>query len=332
LTVTSVNPGKLILLGEYAVLEGAPAIVSAVNKFAKIKIKNSTDNNFSVSAPNLNLYNINFNREINESQKEKLNFFLNLFSFIQHKNESIKPCSIEINTDDFYFENSNQKLGLGSSAAITVGLIESIYKFNEYEISNTEELFGIALQAHFEAQGKTGSGIDIASSAFGGTGIYKKTEKKFSFKHIKIPQDLYLIPIWSGSSTSTPQFVSKTNQLKEQNKILYNKIMQELSDLSKQGCKNLKRNNTVEFLNIVDEYFHVLDKLGTNAEISIISDVHKQISKIVKSCNGFYKPSGAGGSDIGIAFTNDKNIKNDIIEKINNSQFNYIKLDPFIKN
>jgi len=331
LTVSSFIPGKLILLGEYAVLEGAPAIVSAVNKFAKIEIKESNDNHFYISAPNLNLIDIKFQKGINKSQKKQLKLFLNIFSFILKKNNSLIPCKITIDTDDFYFENSKQKIGLGSSAAMTFGLIESIYKFNKFRIADKNDLFQIALQAHFEAQGKTGSGIDIAASAFGGVGIYSKIEKNLSFKHIKLPEDLYVIPIWTGYSTSTPQFVSKTNQLKQKKLKIYTQIMQELSELSTQGCEFILNDDTLSFLNVVNEYFESLDTLGKSAEIPIISDIHKKIAGIVKICNGFYKPSGAGGSDIGIAFTNDKDVKKDIIEKINNSQFKYIKLETYIK-
>lgn len=331
MTVSSLVPGKLILLGEYAVLEGAPAIVAAVNKFAKIEIEESNDNHCYISAPNLNLTDIKFQKEINESQKKQLNLFLNLFLFIQKKNKPLMPCNISIDTNDFYFENSNQKLGLGSSAALTVGLIESIYKFNNFEIGNQKELFEFSLQAHFEAQDKTGSGIDIAASSFGGVGIYSRTETNYSFKHVNLPEDLYIIPIWTGSSTSTPQYVSKTNQLKKQNKIKYNKVMKELFDLSNQGCEYLLRNDSVNYMQIVDEYFLALDTLGKSAEIPIISDVHKKIAGIVKSCEGFYKPSGAGGSDIGIAFTNDIAVKKNIIGKINYSQFKYIKLETYNK-
>jgi len=289
LTVTSLVPGKLILLGEYAVLEGAPAIVKAVNKFAKIEIKESNDSHFYISAPNLNLIDIKFLKEFKESQKKQLKLFLNLFTFISKKNNSLIPCKITIDTEDFYFENSKQKLGLGSSAALTVGLIESIYKFNNFRIGDKNELFQIALQAHFEAREKTGSGIDIAASAFGGVGIYSKTTKNFSFETISLPEDLYIIPIWTGSSTSTPQFVSKTNQLKKQNKIKYNKVIQKLSDLSKQGCDYFLRNDSVNYMQIVDKYFLALETLGKSAKIPIISDVNKKITGIVKRCIGLYK-------------------------------------------
>ena len=50
------------------------------------------------------------------------------------------------------------------------------------------------------------------------------------------------------------------------------------------------------------------------------------IANIIKDCGGFYKPSGAGGSDIGIAFTDNIETKNNIIEKIKKSPYKYIKL------
>ena len=80
-------------------------------------------------------------------------------------------------------------------------------------------------------------------------------------------------------------------------------------------------------MDVINKYYESLDELGTNSGIQIISETHEKIRKIIKKCNGFYKPSGAGGSDIGIAFTNDLKVKEKIIEKINESNFNYIKLE-----
>lgn len=341
MTVTSTTPGKLILLGEYAVLEGAPALVKAVNLFANITIKESQDNLFYISAPNLNLKDIKFNlksnqalifeEKLNDIQKQQLKLFTKEFEYIykhlHSKSNTLIPCNISIDTSDFYFEKSNQKLGLGSSAALTVGLIKSLLKFNNIHLINSDELFQLALQAHFEAQEKTGSGIDIAASTFGSSGIYKKTEAEFSYEYINLPEDLCIIPIWTGSSTSTPQFVSKTKQLKNTNPEKYNRIIKDLSELSIQGCNSLLKDDSKCFLNVIDKFYKSLDELGKNAGIPIISESHKIISEIVKQCNGFYKPSGAGGSDIGIAFTNDLKVKENIIKKINQSQFKYIKLE-----
>ena len=344
--VSTSTPGKLILLGEYAVLEGAPAIVTAVNKFAKIVLTKTDDSSFYINAPNLGIKDITFNIEndqfltfnnnLSSSELDQLSLFDKIFMFIYNfiKNQNIFPipCDITIDTSDFYFENTNQKLGLGSSAAITVSLVDSLCKFNNVQFNKVHDLFDTSLQAHYEAQGKIGSGIDIAASTFKGTGIFKKSTDDYSYKNFTLPQDLFIIPIWTGASTSTPEFVSKTNQLKNNDSGIYNVVIKELCDLSNIGCSHLLNNESGDFLFIVNKFYETLDKLGKSAGIPIISDSHKNIAKIVRECNGFYKPSGAGGNDIGIAFTNDSNIKKNIIEKINTSQFKYIELETTEKN
>ena len=345
MTISTSTPGKLILLGEYAVLEGAPAIVTAVNKFANITLKMTNDNNFCLNATNLDIKDLSFSIEkggllkFNKNQSESLvnqillfeKVFLNIYKTLQKKKVTPIPCKITIDTGDFYYNNTNQKIGLGSSAAITVGLVEAFYKFNNLQFKNSQELFDMSLQSHFEAQGKIGSGVDIATSTFSGTGIFKKSFQNFTFNRINLPEDLYIVPIWTGSSTSTPEFVSKTNQLKKHDSARYNQIMNELIDLSNQGCKYLLENGSVKFLDVVSKYYSSLDELGKSAGIPIISEIHKEIAEMVKNSKGFYKPSGAGGNDIGIAFTNDSKIKRNLIEKINNSAFKYIKLETFTK-
>ena len=339
--VSTSTPGKLILLGEYAVLEGAQAIVTAVNKFAKIIITKTDDNSFYINAPNLGIkeltfiikndHLLKFKNNLSSLELDQLSLFDKIFMFIYNfiKKQNIfpMPCDITIDTSDFYFENTNQKLGLGSSAAITVGLVDSLCKFNNVQFNNLHDLFDISLQAHYEAQGKIGSGIDIAASTFKGTGIFKKPADDYLYKNIALPQDLFIIPIWTGASTSTPEFVSKTNQLKNNDADIYNVVIKELSDLSNIGCSHLLNNESGDFLVTINKFYETLDKLGKSAGIPIISNSHKNIAEIVWECNGFYKPSGAGGNDIGIAFTNDLNIKKKIIERINTSQFKHIELE-----
>jgi mevalonate kinase len=78
---------------------------------------------------------------------------------------------------------------------------------------------------------------------------------------------------------------------------------------------------------MICKYYRSLTELGDAAGIPIISNTHQKIANLVWECGGFYKPSGAGGSDIGIAFTNDLQIKEAILEKIKKSPFKYIKLN-----
>jgi len=341
LTVTTSTPGKLILLGEYAVLEGSPAIVAAVNKYAKITIDESPDTYFYLDALNIGFENLPFFIETDDSLKFKsklkddeinlLSLFSKIFSYIikYYKSQNIipQPCKIKIDTSDFYFENSKYKLGLGSSAAISVGLIESICKFNNLNFKNKNDLFQIALNSHFEAQGKIGSGIDIAASTNKGLGIFQKSANNYSYKHIQLPNDLYIIPVWTGASTSTSEFVSKTNKFKKNDSTGFNLIINEMKKNAEQGCAYIINNNSANFLDTVHKYYELMKKLGNNAEIPIISAVHEDIFKMINKCGGFYKPSGAGGSDIGIAITNKQQVQKNIIGELNKSPYKYIKLD-----
>ncbi len=44
-------PGKMVLLGEYAVLFGAPAVVAAVNRRARVELAPSPSSDWVVKAP-----------------------------------------------------------------------------------------------------------------------------------------------------------------------------------------------------------------------------------------------------------------------------------------
>ena len=53
MTVAASAPGKLILIGEYAVLFGAPAAVMAVNRRASVRIEPSQDDRCRVESPGM---------------------------------------------------------------------------------------------------------------------------------------------------------------------------------------------------------------------------------------------------------------------------------------
>jgi mevalonate kinase len=140
-------PGKLIVTGEYAVLDGAPAIVVAIDRRA-IAQRNATPRG---SSP----------------------FLLAVADEIAARrgaSHEAARAALEISVDSTAFYHRLTKLGIGSSAAVTVAATALALG-----TANRDEVLAVALAAHARAQGPRGargSGADIAASVHGGTIVF----------------------------------------------------------------------------------------------------------------------------------------------------------------
>lgn len=191
-------PGKLMIAGEYAVLErGHKAVVVAVNRYVTATIKPALVNELSL--PQLGLEGITWiydEKGIEYYLKvDRLSFVRNamITAFDYLKEKGIKPHSFQLQiTSDLNDPMTGKKYGLGSSAAIVVAVIASILSFhgelkdcvpNEEGIFYKDEtlakaggfskndtfmrLFKLSAIAHVKTQGN-GSGADIAAVVYGG--------------------------------------------------------------------------------------------------------------------------------------------------------------------
>lgn len=308
-------------MGEYAVLEGAPALVCAVDRYAEATLKESPDADFRIAAPSLGIpvtaftvSNIGLVRflEANKETQRKLGFFKVIFEFLVHYfrncNVEVKPVSISLDTGSFYSQELNTKLGFGSSAAMTVALTDILLQAftDEDNEQRRARIFRLALSAHRRAQGNLGSGVDVAASAFGGVLIYE-----LGFNHLaeqKLPESLAIwhslpmIAVWTGKSESTRKMVRGVGQLKKSHPDLYGRVLHELSELSKEGCRSYKEHDLESFLGTSSDYLSALKTLGDKSGMPIVSPVHLELVELVSKMGGVYKPSGAGSGDVGIAF------------------------------
>ena len=173
-------PGKLILLGEYAVLEGAPALVMAVNRYAEVTLEPISLDHCLIDAPEIGISSlpftlndnleISFSRSVQKQSKEKLSFFSSTFEYfrqIRRKRLSELPTfKIKLDTSQFFNAEDDQKLGLGSSAALTAGLISALIHFGDgkFESHQSNEIFEAALRAHRNAQGDIGGEIGLEAA------------------------------------------------------------------------------------------------------------------------------------------------------------------------
>jgi ERG8-type phosphomevalonate kinase len=340
-------PGKLILLGEYAVLEGADAIVAAIDRYTIVEISVAKNEICQLSG-NLTSDSIRFLIEedgkiiLNQDQSDQLissmQFALAIIEKINQKivefGFSIKPFNLRIDTSQFYVGMNKNKLGLGSSAALTVAIIVSVSNLMGVDkniFQDEYDLFDFACDTHFSAQGNRGSGIDIAASVFGGINVYniklnETKDRNRMISPISVLEDLFILPIWSGVSVSTRELLFQVENFRDGDEKGYKETMSQLSTLSSSGCVTYSEKQQADFLDIVRDYYQVLKNFSTRSKIPIISDIHERIAGIVYNSGGVYKPSGAGGGDIGIAFCNSKKTLENIKKELNQNEIETLSL------
>lgn len=167
-------PGKIVLTGAYAVLEGAPALVIAVDRHAV------ADSERPDPAPSPELR----------------------AAFGDAPAPSVDTRAL--------FEGAH-KLGLGSSAAVVVAALAAATPAEQLQSDEgRRQLFQRARAAHAAAQGG-GSGIDIAASTYGGVLEYRLNDP--APRPRVWPAALRLDVFFAGSSAKTSGLLARVSAL-----------------------------------------------------------------------------------------------------------------------
>jgi phosphomevalonate kinase len=287
--VTASSPGKVILSGEYAVLDKAPAICMAVNCRAEVIIEKCNNGISRVESSGYHSKKGEF-----ESLEKGILWRDDLESFavidaVWQVIDNYMPIdqNISLNTISFVDEHCNKKLGLGSSAAIIVALIAAVKKCDD-----PEKIKILAHQAHKKLQGGLGSGVDIATCLFGG--LLKFQIENFTTKSLSWPDGLYFRLIWTGSSASTKdkltRFIGGGDKSSRRDLVGASKIM----------ATHWQSGDAEKILAGYENYCESLYDFSCDYNLGIFKMGHEALFHEAKKKNLIYKPCGAGGGDIGI--------------------------------
>lgn len=303
-------PGKLVLTGEYAVLEGAPAIVTAAGRRAaatlepldaggsELRIANSGERfGFDVDDAGIRW------RQDPGTHGAILEAALDILGAPGLPT----PFALSLDSRDFY--DGEVKLGLGSSAAVTVAACACLQSH-----VGTAPAADLALAVHRSFQQGQGSGADVCCSFYGGTVAVERHDDELAVAELDWPTDVLLAPVWTGEAASTTGMLSALNSFRLGSPAECEGLFDALERTATLAVDACAGRDAAGLLAAVNEYAVGLRELDAASGIGIWSGGHESLGAIAAGHGLVYKPSGAGGGDFGVAFGRDAEALDGFVE------------------
>jgi len=300
-------PGKAFLLGEYAVLEGAPAVVAAVTCRARGR--------FVLGAQPASRLIIEAARAVDADADA---------------HEKDAPRGAVVVDTRAFSDARGRKLGTGSSAAVAAVAVAVLRERAEHgrgkrhakgstaafppAFSDAERavLFRLADRAHRASQGGLGSGADVAAAVFGGLICFSRDGASDfgastaevappAVRRMRWPAGLEVLWFSAPLSASTPAFVAEVNAYAAGAPENHREHLRALRDQAEAGIAAFEAGTLREVLEQVAAYGVTMGKLGVAAGVPIVIPAFADAAQLARTLGGAAKPSGAGGGDIGVA-------------------------------
>lgn len=255
-------PGKLVLTGAYAVLEGAPAVAIAVSRGAYA----DSERNALTPTP-----------EVRAAL-----------------GDTIAPHA---DASDMFV--GSRKLGLGASAAILVSSLAAKLATSEADLADPlfrDDLFARARKAHADAQ-SGGSGVDIATCIHGGAIQYTVNQP---IRRVNIPKGLDVQVFACATSARTSELRAEIDRLAASKPQTHETLMAELVAIANDGAKAARDGEAMAFIDALRRTARGLAKLGDAAQIPIVPDRFDELEAIAKEEDASFSVSGAGGGDVAV--------------------------------
>jgi phosphomevalonate kinase len=286
-------PGKLVALGEYAVLDGAPAVVLALDRYVEVALELSTDGLCRLTMRSAAVVERTFTPGGASSAP--------LVDLVAAAAPHLAWTAI-IDSEAFFERRA--KLGLGSSAAVLCAWAGA---FAAFARSRGEAIPPPTVEAlielHRTFQGGKGSGLDVAAAYTGGAIVYRVPRPGLpQIGSVRLPNSVGFAGIFAGRSASTPDLVARYRAWRRDRPREAMVLVRRLAALAETGCAALEGTNAAaQWLEAFAAYGRGLQELGEAIGADIVTAEHRAIGAEASRHGVAYKISGAGGGDLGLA-------------------------------
>ncbi len=261
-------PGKIVISGAYAVLQGAPALVVAVDRYAtadngRPPVRRTAEIDAAINAGYL--------RETPWFDASPL--------------RSAKA-------------DGDRKLGLGSSAAILVAALATDALDKSEPPSNlAEDVFPRALAAHQQAQ-HGGSGVDVAASCHGGVlRCQRDGEGQLQVEPWVLPSAVVVEVFAYDEAAATAEMVAAVAHFAQRSPVEYAARMGVLRSLAGEACESA---SAEAWLDTMARQYEALADLGAAAGVPVVDAAGRELAALARAQGGCFGPAGAGGGDVAV--------------------------------
>jgi phosphomevalonate kinase len=291
-------PGKLFILGEYAVVEaGEDAVLIAVDRYIHVRVTERATATTPPHSPHV----IEAVRVVEQLRQER----------------SLEPRHYDLDISSELQDGDGRKYGLGSSAAVTVAVIDALSRLYALELTRYDR-FKLALLATIEVSPKA-SGGDVAASTYHGWIRYTSPDRHAlgvtltlssdtwqacQIQRLPAPTDARLLVGWTGAPASTEQLVDRVAQTvkpsHEGDPEQWQHFLMESRACVATFVDAFTQADAQSAEVAISRARRALQTLGETSGIAIETEQLRMLCDIAEQHGASAKPSGAGGGDCGI--------------------------------
>ncbi len=314
MTQTLFAPGKLFVFGEWAVLEGADALLVPVpyGQRATLKAQCATTPTFVYACPEFlateRTWRWHGDSWIEEG--DAAGGFDVLSHVLAQASSSLTPSPVhlELHVATEGLTLGGHKLGFGSSGALAALVAKALVAMSAG--ADAEAVLHLALDGHHAAQGGRGSGADVAVSVLCKPLIYQIPDAP----GLTTPRTSALRPnlaaasqlewpmfaVFSGQSANTRELMAAVARFSAGAPRRYAQHIERMSRMSTAGILAWQQGNLPALKDAWTGYGRLVAELGQDAGVALELPAHQRIRAIAEERGCVAKTSGAGGGDMSI--------------------------------
>ena len=270
--------GKVILVGEHAVVYGTHAVAAPIHLAMQAKVWES-NNGVLLLIPRWGV-----EEKIQPGADHKYSIYKSLELILEKLELRDRNIKIEV------LPNIPRAMGLGGSASLAVAIIRALDAHFQLQLAD-EDINRLAYESENLVHGSA-SGIDNAMATYGRFTLFQKGDPPV-MKDLHVSEPIPIVIGLTGVESLTAKMVSLVRNAWENNKLLYDRIFREIDELALQSAEAIESGNIQllgELMNINQGLLNALQVSSRDLEVLI--DVARRNGAVGAKLTG----AGGGGA------------------------------------